>query len=143
MHTTGEQAGLAAAHRIIAVSHGYAWEIQTDMGGWGLAPMLRDQGSTRTCAVPKYSAKELSSPVTSWLYGQFFSVRVELSFRHLRDAPPAEPKTTPLNLPQPPLTPLDPLQSWKMRGIVNGIDTKEWNPETDKYLSNDGYSNYG
>jgi len=70
------KAGLAVAHRIVAVSHGYAWEIQTDMGGWGLAPMLRDQ-------------------------------------------------------------------SWKVRGIVNGIDYSEWNPETDQFLQSDGYCNYG
>lgn len=37
------KAGLICAHRIVAVSHGYAWEITTDMGGWGLAPLLREQ----------------------------------------------------------------------------------------------------
>ncbi|XP_016454076.2 granule-bound starch synthase 2, chloroplastic/amyloplastic [Nicotiana tabacum] len=31
---------------------------------------------------------------------------------------------------------------WKLRGIVNGIDTKEWNPELDVHLKSDGYINY-
>ncbi|XP_047319775.1 granule-bound starch synthase 2, chloroplastic/amyloplastic-like [Impatiens glandulifera] len=31
---------------------------------------------------------------------------------------------------------------WKLKGIVNGIDTKEWNPELDVYLKSDGYTNY-
>ncbi|XP_019250481.1 PREDICTED: granule-bound starch synthase 2, chloroplastic/amyloplastic [Nicotiana attenuata] len=31
---------------------------------------------------------------------------------------------------------------WKFRGIVNGIDTKEWNPELDVHLKSDGYVNY-
>uniref|UniRef100_A0A7S0WI69 Starch synthase, chloroplastic/amyloplastic n=1 Tax=Pyramimonas obovata TaxID=1411642 RepID=A0A7S0WI69_9CHLO len=69
------KAGLAVAHRIVAVSHGYAWEIQTDMGGWGLAPLLRDQ-------------------------------------------------------------------SWKVRGIVNGIDYDEWNPEIDEHIQTDGYETF-
>lgn len=35
-------AGIISAHRLVAVSHGYAWEIQTQMGGWGLDAVLRD-----------------------------------------------------------------------------------------------------
>lgn len=31
---------------------------------------------------------------------------------------------------------------WKLRGIVNGIDTKEWSPESDVHLQSDGYVNY-
>ncbi|KAL5200178.1 hypothetical protein ABZP36_021381 [Zizania latifolia] len=31
---------------------------------------------------------------------------------------------------------------WKMNGIVNGIDYKEWNPEVDVHLRSDGYTNY-
>ncbi|CAI9752713.1 unnamed protein product [Fraxinus pennsylvanica] len=31
---------------------------------------------------------------------------------------------------------------WKFCGIVNGIDTKDWNPELDIYLQSDGYMNY-
>ncbi|KAJ8567069.1 hypothetical protein K7X08_019277 [Anisodus acutangulus] len=31
---------------------------------------------------------------------------------------------------------------WKIRGIVNGIDTQEWNPELDVHLQSDGYVNY-
>lgn len=59
----------------MAVSTGYAWEVQTDMGGKGLGPILREQ-------------------------------------------------------------------SWKMNGIVNGIDYDEWSPEVDKFLTKDGYVNY-
>lgn len=36
------QAGAITAHRIVAVSHGYAWECQTQDGGWGLDGVLRD-----------------------------------------------------------------------------------------------------
>ena len=36
------RAGLIAAHRIVAVSHGYAWECQTAEGGWGLDGLMRD-----------------------------------------------------------------------------------------------------
>lgn len=35
-------AGLTACHRIVAVSHGYAWECQTQEGGWGLDGVLRE-----------------------------------------------------------------------------------------------------
>jgi len=69
------KAGLSCAHRLVAVSHGYAWEVQTDEGGWGLASWIRDQ-------------------------------------------------------------------SWKLRGIVNGIDYEEWNPMKDEYIQSDGYENY-
>jgi len=69
------KAGLMNAHRWVAVSTGYAWEVQTDMGGKGLAPVLRDE-------------------------------------------------------------------SWKMNGIVNGIDYAEWSPEIDKFLTTDGYVNF-
>ncbi|XP_015693516.1 soluble starch synthase 2-3, chloroplastic/amyloplastic-like [Oryza brachyantha] len=31
---------------------------------------------------------------------------------------------------------------WKMNGIVNGIDYREWNPEVDVHLQSDGYTNY-
>lgn len=31
---------------------------------------------------------------------------------------------------------------WKLRGIVNGIDTKEWSPEVDVHLQSEGYANY-
>ncbi|KAJ0237286.1 Starch synthase 2 [Hirschfeldia incana] len=31
---------------------------------------------------------------------------------------------------------------WKFRGIVNGIDTKEWNPKFDIHLRSDDYTNY-
>ncbi|KAH7554577.1 hypothetical protein ACOSP7_027993 [Xanthoceras sorbifolium] len=31
---------------------------------------------------------------------------------------------------------------WKLRGIVNGIDTKEWSPQRDVHLTSDGYTNY-
>ncbi|KAK9061747.1 hypothetical protein SSX86_018930 [Deinandra increscens subsp. villosa] len=31
---------------------------------------------------------------------------------------------------------------WKLKGIVNGIDKKEWNPKSDIHLTSDGYTNY-
>lgn len=77
-HMNIMKAAFLTAHRLVAVSHGYAWECQTQDGGWGLDGVLRDQ-------------------------------------------------------------------SWKLRGIVNGIDTKDWSPVEDPFLSNDntwGYRTY-
>ncbi|XP_073386022.1 granule-bound starch synthase 2, chloroplastic/amyloplastic isoform X2 [Physcomitrium patens] len=74
-HNNIFMAGLITAHRIVTVSHGYAWEVQTPEGGWGLDGVLRDH-------------------------------------------------------------------NWKLRGVVNGIDDKEWNPELDVHLKSDGYTNY-
>ncbi|KAG0494726.1 hypothetical protein HPP92_005720 [Vanilla planifolia] len=68
-------AGLRAADRIVTVSHGYAWELKTVEGGWGLHEIIK-------------------------------------------------------------------CNDWKFRGIVNGIDTKEWNPKLDVFLNSDGYSNF-
>ncbi|KAH9306696.1 hypothetical protein KI387_011100, partial [Taxus chinensis] len=68
-------AGLKTAHRLVTVSHGYAWECQTMEGGWGLHDVVKEN-------------------------------------------------------------------AWKLRGIVNGIDNKEWNPEFDVHLKSDGYVNY-
>ncbi|CAN6246129.1 unnamed protein product [Urochloa humidicola] len=31
---------------------------------------------------------------------------------------------------------------WKLQGIVNGIDTQDWNPAVDVHLHSDGYTNY-
>ena len=45
------QAGLRLATKVIAVSSGYAWEITTDAGGWGLAPLLREFGEKLTGVV--------------------------------------------------------------------------------------------
>ncbi|XRA96195.1 glycogen glucosyltransferase [Pycnococcus provasolii] len=36
------KAGIEYATKVIAVSPGYAWEISTDEGGWGLAPTIRN-----------------------------------------------------------------------------------------------------
>ena len=36
------KAGLETCHRLVAVSHGYAWECQTQDGGWGLDMVVRD-----------------------------------------------------------------------------------------------------
>lgn len=41
-HSNIMKAGIAAAARIVAVSHGYAWECQTPEGGWGLDGVLRE-----------------------------------------------------------------------------------------------------
>ncbi|CAL9121616.1 unnamed protein product [Musa textilis] len=68
-------AGLKAADRLVTVSHGYARELKTPEGGWGLHGIINDN-------------------------------------------------------------------DWKFQGIVNGIDTRSWNPEFDMYLQSDGYTNY-
>ncbi|KAL8471601.1 hypothetical protein ACS0TY_029015 [Phlomoides rotata] len=68
-------AGLKTADRIVTVSHGYAWELKTSEGGWGLHDIIK-------------------------------------------------------------------MNEWKLRGIVNGIDTKDWTPELDVHLKSDGYVNY-
>lgn len=68
-------AGLKMADRIVTVSHGYAWELKTPEGGWGLHGIINEN-------------------------------------------------------------------EWKLRGIVNGIDTKDWNPMLDVHLQSDGYINY-
>ncbi|EHA8591222.1 Granule-bound starch synthase 2, chloroplastic/amyloplastic [Cocos nucifera] len=68
-------AGLKTADRVVTVSHGYAWELKTSEGGWGLHEIINHN-------------------------------------------------------------------HWKFQGIVNGIDTKEWNPEFDVNLKSDGYTNY-
>ncbi|KAL3689037.1 hypothetical protein R1sor_015346 [Riccia sorocarpa] len=74
-HCNVFKAGLISAHRIVTVSHGYAWEVQTLEGGWGLHGVIGEH-------------------------------------------------------------------SWKLRGVVNGIDEQEWNPETDPCLQADGYQNF-
>lgn len=68
-------AGLKTADRVVTVSHGYAWELKTSEGGWGLHDIIKQN-------------------------------------------------------------------EWKLRGIVNGIDTKDWSPEIDVHLRSDGYINY-
>lgn len=68
-------AGLKAADRVVTVSHGYAWELKTLEGGWGLHNIINEN-------------------------------------------------------------------DWKLRGIVNGIDTDDWNPQSDIHLTSDGYTNY-
>lgn len=68
-------AGLKTADRVVTVSHGYAWELKTMEGGWGLHNIINEN-------------------------------------------------------------------DWKLNGIVNGIDTKEWSPQLDIHLKSDGYTNY-
>lgn len=68
-------AGLKTADRVVTVSHGYAWELRTPEGGWGLHRIINES-------------------------------------------------------------------DWKFRGIVNGIDTSDWNPCYDVHLKSDGYTNY-
>lgn len=67
-HMNVLKAAITHAHRVVAVSTGYAWECQTMDGGWGLHEVLKES-------------------------------------------------------------------DWKLRGIVNGIDTQEWNPLRDEYLT--------
>jgi len=45
------QAGLRMATKVVAVSAGYAWEITTDMGGWGLAKLLREFGEAKLTGI--------------------------------------------------------------------------------------------
>ena len=33
--------------------------------------------------------------------------------------------------------------AWKLQGIVNGMDYKEWSPGGDAFLTSDGYRHYG
>nr|CAB3494619.1 unnamed protein product [Digitaria exilis] len=68
-------AGIKAADRLLTVSHGYAWELKTPDGGWGLHSIISEN-------------------------------------------------------------------DWKFQGIVNGVDTTDWNPRHDIYLQSDGYTNY-
>ncbi|PRQ53601.1 putative starch synthase [Rosa chinensis] len=68
-------AGLKTADRVVTVSHGYAWEVKTAEGGWGLHGIINEN-------------------------------------------------------------------HWKLSGIVNGIDNKDWNPQYDVFLRSDGYTNY-
>jgi starch synthase len=42
-HMNIMKAGIITASRVIAVSGGYAWEIQTQEGGWGLHQVLQEQ----------------------------------------------------------------------------------------------------
>jgi starch synthase len=74
-HMNIMKAGLQFSHRIVAVSEGYAWECQTQEGGWGLDQIIREN-------------------------------------------------------------------TWKLRGIVNGIDYQEWSPMSDPHLLTDGYTQY-
>ena len=41
LHSNMLKAGIEASHRVVAVSDGYAWEVQTQEGGFGLADTLR------------------------------------------------------------------------------------------------------
>lgn len=68
-------AGLKTADRVVTVSHGYAWELKSPEGGWGL----------------------------HWIINE---------------------------------------NNWKFHGIVNGVDTEDWNPNLDVHLKSDGYINY-
>ena len=43
-HMNIMKAGVSTAHRMVAVSHGYAWECQTQEGGWGLDAVIRENG---------------------------------------------------------------------------------------------------
>ncbi|XP_078165321.1 soluble starch synthase 2-1, chloroplastic/amyloplastic-like isoform X2 [Carex rostrata] len=68
-------AGIKTADQLLTVSHGYARELKTLEGGWGLHSIINEN-------------------------------------------------------------------DWKFRGIVNGIDTTDWNPKLDVHLKSDGYTNY-
>ena len=61
------QAGIITSDRVCTVSPGYAWEIQTPEGGWGMEGLLRSR-------------------------------------------------------------------AYALHGVLNGIDDREWNPQTDPHL---------
>lgn len=42
-HKNIMKAGVLFAHRMISVSQGYAWEVQTPEGGWGLHEVMKEQ----------------------------------------------------------------------------------------------------
>jgi hypothetical protein len=63
-------------NRMVAVSHGYAWECQTQEGGWGLHAVFQEH-------------------------------------------------------------------AWKLRGVVNGIDTAEWHPDVDPHLQGGAWGAVG
>ena len=52
--------------------------------------------------------------------------------------PPAAAAAAPP--PPPPLQVRD--NAWKLRGVVNGIDTTDWSPSVDAHLASDGYVQY-
>ena len=41
-HMNVMKAAALTCHRMVAVSHGYAWECQTQEGGWGLDGVMRE-----------------------------------------------------------------------------------------------------
>jgi len=67
------QAGMELATKVVAVSQGYAWEITTDMGGWGLAPMLRDMGDKLSGVVNGIDLDEWSPEIDEHLDGDGYA----------------------------------------------------------------------
>ncbi|GAB4816234.1 hypothetical protein N2152v2_003280 [Parachlorella kessleri] len=63
-HMNVLKAGAITAHRIVAVSHGYAWECKTQEGGWGLDAIFREQdwklrGAAALCFFAVVSSAEI------------------------------------------------------------------------------------
>jgi len=56
------KAGIEYATKVVAVSPGYAWEIGTDEGGWGLAPIIRNDPNKVSGIVNGIDFTEVSPP---------------------------------------------------------------------------------
>uniref|UniRef100_A0A2C9WJ93 starch synthase n=1 Tax=Manihot esculenta TaxID=3983 RepID=A0A2C9WJ93_MANES len=57
-HSNILAAGLKTADRLVTVSHGYAWELKTSEGGWGLHNIINENGWKMSGIVNGIDAKE-------------------------------------------------------------------------------------
>ncbi len=120
-HSNIMRAGIIAASRVVAVSHGYAWECQTMEGGWGLDGTLRD---------------------ASWKFRGIVVSFLERREMERRQRSVGERSArTPVSQPQPSLTSRSLSLSFHFF-TQNGIDYSEWSPQADACLDGDGYTRY-
>mmetsp|Transcript_34018 Transcript_34018/g.108096 ORF Transcript_34018/g.108096 Transcript_34018/m.108096 type:complete len:683 (+) Transcript_34018:78-2126(+) len=68
-HNNIMKAGIMSAHRVVAVSEGYAWECQTSEGGWGLDQLLVDNAWKFTGVVNGIDLAEWSPMMDKYLVG--------------------------------------------------------------------------
>lgn len=66
-HMNVFMAGIICAHRVVAVSHGYAWEVQTQLGGWGLDGVMRTHSQKLRGVVNGIDTTEWSPEVDVFL----------------------------------------------------------------------------
>ena len=134
VHMNVMKAGLMAAHRIVAVSHGCAllmWR-RIFLPASALlcfrlqSPRNSHIGNTRrlvvhTCSGSNVLSRHASEPCVKCCRYAWECQTAEGGWGLdgvLREG------------------------AWKLRGIVNGIDTAEWSPARDVFLQSDGYVNY-